>query len=208
MIGARSRVARRIPFERERDFERAASEAIPFKTVRRRLTPAENFAYDRLARYGWATPDERARTLELVDQEIAFRRERLRGRALPGREDGGSGSSSSSSAPGRRQIANPSDRLMRALEEGSKLQARSQETKIETRQLTPEAAGQRVNLPARIVSGATAERTPSGRPGWSTFGSTSVASAGGAARTEEEARARLTELDASTRRSSGGSSGS
>ena len=73
VLGARDRVARRLPFEQEREFERTGSAALPFVQARKALNKknGEDMAFDVMYRYG----DEQA--AQLLQREIDMRVARL-----------------------------------------------------------------------------------------------------------------------------------
>lgn len=149
VLGSRARVAKHIPFQREKAYGRIRNEAVPLAQVGRRLSKDEDYAYSVLADYGADAPGRARQEIEMrrarAEEAGLFERRRQVGhikrleRALPA-------------------IDEPTPKLWEALDLGAALSARSQRTKIEAGQLTEEGAEQAVGRHTRALTSEDVER--------------------------------------------------
>jgi hypothetical protein len=162
VLGAKSRIGRRLPFERERAHERALGEGIAFARARKRLSKSEDYAFDRMLRYGDKAP-------QLVDKEIEFRRAELQRPRLDNQgkpikitlaEKRGQRKTLLQLQAAKPHLAEPSPRLREAVRLGRELAKKTERVKVDVEAVTPESAAERVHLPARIIHGAEFERVP------------------------------------------------
>ena len=147
-VGAVDRVARRLPLERERAFQRMASEAAPFQAAASRLNRGERFAYDVMARYG----DKATARLE---QEVKFREQKLRD-ATTGVERAHQRKRLAQLHAARQHVLNPSTALTQTVDLGRELTGKAQATKIDLGQLTPETAALHIHQSSEIATGRAA----------------------------------------------------
>ncbi len=187
-MGARARVSRRLPFEQERDFERANAALLPFAQARRGLSGPEETAFDVLYGYG---DQNAARGLEA---EIQTRVDRLKSGAQPiprGRNADGQllyqlrgdprrttvdpAEAEPSMTPTEREaqeaqvkaliaarpiVQNPSPKLLAALEEGRKLGDLETQQRIDAGVLKPADAEAHAQMRARMVTGGRFVESP------------------------------------------------
>ncbi len=144
VVGSKAKVAGRMPYELERDYDIVRSRAIPLEQAAKRLSGKERVAYDVMARYG--------------DKAVDFLEMEINGRAAI---------ISSGNARYRKNVAlqrlqihqlkqardsllHPSPRLRSAVAAGRELAGETEQMLYDLNLLTPETAKARRNLTAQI----------------------------------------------------------
>lgn len=155
VVGARNRIARRIPFEYERALQRAEEPAIAFSRTRRPLArdKRKDVAYALIHDYG-------DKALERVDQEIAMRQARLHGKPGPHSQDPANLVELAHQAKtllllkaARPLVENPPKQVVAALGHGVPLAEASQKLKLQMGELSPETGADALSRHSRMVTG-------------------------------------------------------